>query len=820
MRKTPHAHAQLGSLLERDETPEEGTRPNIDQVLSSPHTRPDMSLRGRIGQLSAINTPKTEPRPSHANMHPEKVQQTTAKEPDSGFKLGFTDIQKSARRSIASVQNSPLRHQPRQSLPPPVSENFEFKFAHSSHLSDEAQKLMNNVREEAARIKAQMQAEKSKQEEEDVEAEQEFTGISAAGRKIAKPKGKAGRFSDVHMQEFKKMDSIANHPSSFRAKPGFAQPTQNSLKRSGSRAGFDEPERPRTAGKGTPGRPPPPFIRPASASPFKSTTRPPPDRLENVSSAKRARQSEHKDVSNARSIEESSKLSALPRPKSVVPSSIMTPTAASLARSASTKVLLTSPDKKSQLPRSNSVKSLTRAFEAVRRESGNTVDDVAPATAAPVSRLPRSESMKSTRPLPPLPRTVAVDNPNAVAPPEVSPVKKITTAAPRTGFGSRLPTFAGLKSILRSRPSPIKTINAPDQAGGTPKRNNTIGPGSSSAKKVDFTPSTKSRYAVKLAANSPSPSKSLATPPVVPYDPAAYTIDSDHEADEEDWEDAENEVVYPTLGSSPDHPAVYTGPVVNTFTQKAKDHNRRESKEFKSIFTTLEHPSRSSNKLGTVSANINSQSHQTKPDVQVNLVTRSPSANPRMSTASSSTIRRVRTSGVTSEVQPFEDTGIKQLEHGLPSKLKRRRESGKNDSWEQLEASKENRRGTFNPSVPGGWGDESMEGGVEQEEQKSRPTASHPVAKGKRPKVEIDSEDSDVEDEGQKRGGKRARVGLGPTETEKKPDEKKKPNKAREEAKANAKGRKSMAPGQPAGAKKGILSLSRLNALARPKERN
>ena len=819
MRKTPHAHTQLSSLLERDETPEVGTQSSIDQVLSSPQTRPDISLRDRIAQLSAINTPTTEPRPSHANMHPEKVQQTTAKEPDSGFKLGFTDIKKSARRSIASVQNSPLRHHPRQSLPPPVSENFEFKFAHSSHLSEEAQKLMNNVREEAARIKSHMQAEKNKQDQEDVEAEQEFTGVSAAGRKIAKPKGKAGRFSDVHMQEFKKMGSIANHPSAFRAKPGFAQPTQNSLKRSGSRAGFDEPERPRTAGKGTPGRPPPPFIRPASASPFKSTTRALPDRLENLNSAKRARQSEHTDVSNARLIEESSKPSALPRPKSSISSTSMTPTVASLARSASTKVLLASPDKKSQLLRASSVKSLTRAFEAVRRESGDTKDNAAPATATPVSRLPRSESMKSMRPLPPLPTTGAAANSKAVTLSEAPPMKNVTAATPRTGFGSRLPTFAGLKSILRSRPSPIKTINAPDQAGGTPKRNNTIAPGSSSAKKVDFTPSTKSRYAVKLAANSPSPSKSLAIPPVVPYDPAAYTIDSDHEADEEDWEDAESEVVYPTLGSSPDQPAVSIGPVVNTFAQKAKDHNRHESKEFKSIFTTLEHPSRSSNKLGTVSTNISSQNHQTKSAVQANMVTRSPSATPRISTTSPSTIRRVRTSGVSSEVQPFEDTGIKQLEHGLPSKLKRRRESGKNDSWEQLEGSKENRRSTFNPSVPGGWGYESMEGVVEQEVQKTEPTASHPVAKGKRAKVEIDSEDAEVEDEGQKRGGKRARVGLGPTETEKKPDEKKKPNKAREEAKANAKGRKSMAPGQPAGAKKGILSLSRLNALARPKER-
>ncbi|KAF2450090.1 hypothetical protein P171DRAFT_405825 [Karstenula rhodostoma CBS 690.94] len=37
-------------------------------------------------------------------------------------------------------------------------------------------------------------------------------------RKTAVPKGKMARFSDAHLKEFKKMDSIANHPSAFRAK--------------------------------------------------------------------------------------------------------------------------------------------------------------------------------------------------------------------------------------------------------------------------------------------------------------------------------------------------------------------------------------------------------------------------------------------------------------------------------------------------------------------------------------------------------------------------------------------------------------------------
>jgi hypothetical protein len=62
-------------------------------------------------------------------------------------------------------------------------------------------------------------------------------------RKKVEPKGKMARFSDVHIQQFKKMDSIANHPSAFRAdptrfKPAVAQP----LKKSPSKPDLAKPE--------------------------------------------------------------------------------------------------------------------------------------------------------------------------------------------------------------------------------------------------------------------------------------------------------------------------------------------------------------------------------------------------------------------------------------------------------------------------------------------------------------------------------------------------------------------------------------------------
>ncbi|KAA8624663.1 hypothetical protein PtrSN002B_001667 [Pyrenophora tritici-repentis] len=62
-------------------------------------------------------------------------------------------------------------------------------------------------------------------------------------RKKAEAKGKMARFSDVHMKQFKNMDSIANHASAFRADPSRFKPVVGpSLKKSNSRSDLAKPE--------------------------------------------------------------------------------------------------------------------------------------------------------------------------------------------------------------------------------------------------------------------------------------------------------------------------------------------------------------------------------------------------------------------------------------------------------------------------------------------------------------------------------------------------------------------------------------------------
>lgn len=228
-----------------------------------------------------------------------------------------------------------------------ANSSFDFRFARPGpQLGPEAQRIMNDLREEALRIKAKLAAEK---EEANRNGGDGMTGVG--GRKIAQPKGKVGRFSDIHMAEFKRMDSIAGHPSSFRAQPGRLTPATTSLKRTQSKAKLDEREDIQVE-------------RSAQKSSLKRTQskaklddgdeihgdRSAPKsigRVENTAPAKRARQNITDDTSSARPIsrggpESSKPLPSTPgTPRTTLPAAISTPTQSSLARSTSVKQIPT-----------------------------------------------------------------------------------------------------------------------------------------------------------------------------------------------------------------------------------------------------------------------------------------------------------------------------------------------------------------------------------------------------------------------------------------------------------------------------------------------
>ena len=208
------------------------------------------------------------------------------------------------------------------------SPTFDFTFERpESDLSAEAQKIMDSVREEAAKIKAQILEERAKQEHQDGEIDKVY-GVQ--GRKLAKSTGKTGRFSDVHKQEFKKMDSIATHASTWKNKAQ-GEITQ-SLKRSSEKAGLDDATTPKSMAK---------------SKSMRSLHFGPPESQDVRSPGKRARHDVAQDVSSARPVSRDTNNSTQGTPvfhryTTKFPSAITTPTKASLARSASVKSMKSS----------------------------------------------------------------------------------------------------------------------------------------------------------------------------------------------------------------------------------------------------------------------------------------------------------------------------------------------------------------------------------------------------------------------------------------------------------------------------------------------
>ncbi|GAM84798.1 hypothetical protein ANO11243_027990 [Dothideomycetidae sp. 11243] len=188
-------------------------------------------------------TPKHKsPRPSDEEMHPQRFQTSTTKPLDEARWLGFSQMAPHTEPPKGVNKWAPAADTPTKitKKSDPQAGPFEFTFrAQSLELSSEARQLMAEKREEAARIKQEMA--RIEEEQKDVQEVQ--------GRKIAKPKGKTGRFSDVHMAHFKKLDSIANHASASRPNSRDKMEDVPSLKgnpmlkRTGSKAGLKQGQR-------------------------------------------------------------------------------------------------------------------------------------------------------------------------------------------------------------------------------------------------------------------------------------------------------------------------------------------------------------------------------------------------------------------------------------------------------------------------------------------------------------------------------------------------------------------------------------------------
>ena len=392
--------------------------------------------------------PEVNTHPSFAEMHPSKVHTNTSKTPKSRQTLNIVDTDTIKLNPTKSTLEPVSVNMPSQPVGTPIkkatplnSPGFDFKWTRpDTILSPEAQKIMESVREEAARIKAKMQAEKDEQERRDSESEQLFTAV---GRKIATPKGQAGRYSNVHMQEFQKMDSIANHVSTWKNK---FQAGSASLKRSQSKTNLNQHGRPNQIDSA-----------PTSDLLSDSDTR---GRLENTAPGKRAKQNYQDDTSSGRPLSRDTKqpIGGLLRSKSGLPSVMTTPTKASLARATSVKHSQTT-TKIPTLGRSMSFKDIASPAGSKTEGSNKYLSSL--------SRIGMKSILHKRQP-------------------------KYSHDPLKVAEGTHLPVPSSKISLNKELPS----------LPGTPLRGIQHSP---SLKRVNFTPTTKATH--DLAAASPSPSK-------------------------------------------------------------------------------------------------------------------------------------------------------------------------------------------------------------------------------------------------------------------------------------------------------------------------
>lgn len=222
-----------------------------------------------LAAVSSVRTPtnRTPIKPTGVEMHPALHHASTAKSLDEARWLGFQSLGAHTAPSRAAEQTA--GHAPGTPSKTPVSaavsnvpaaasspDSFRFRFKSPFSRATEPSKrgdlspTTRNILKEPTVGATPGRA---------IFGATEFTSKAdvTPARPKAEAKGKMARFSDIHMAQFKKMDSVANHPSAWRlkktpSKPDLPKPGTSTLKRTQSKMDLAESStKPATALKRT-----------------------------------------------------------------------------------------------------------------------------------------------------------------------------------------------------------------------------------------------------------------------------------------------------------------------------------------------------------------------------------------------------------------------------------------------------------------------------------------------------------------------------------------------------------------------------------------
>lgn len=465
-------------------------------------------------------------KPSGNAMHPSKFHASVGR-PSSASRLGFSDI--NPADSAIPGMPATLCDTPSRLRDVPQSE-FTFR-TNSQELSGPAyDSIMSEIKNSVAWYKAELVAEREAQRNVSME------------RKIATPKG---RFSAAHAAEFKKMDSIENHASVWRASrttpvqpqpepkssatkaktDSVPSPAKSGLKRSHSKANLEGTPQShmrtnlkRTLSRANLDGGEDSAHKNSSGTISQSQSNRPKVEEPSSSFAKRIKKYHHEDASAARPVSRDE--SSLPRPKS----------------SGQASSTLTRPQSSSSLARLMSPTKSSIAHFANKNKS--TISLVNP---NPQSEVGLNQSTPLKKPLPGAglvsPSKVSEFKRRILSPRGMQKVKSILTAPKGDTEGGR--TAIPKPSLVSQTPGPQRTDKAlPPLPLTTPRRK--------IRKQVSFTPDTKR---AAEAQPTPSPRKTLmfgAGRAEEPADTAQYPS-LDGILTESQTEPTSGEVVYPDL---------------------------------------------------------------------------------------------------------------------------------------------------------------------------------------------------------------------------------------------------------------------------------
>jgi hypothetical protein len=222
----------------------------LPHVAATPTAQRSKSSQSLIPpKASQTPTNRTPIKPAGQEMHPAHHHASTAKVLDEARWLGFQALgaHTAPPKSVAANQGTPSK----TPVPASVAKaaliesspgfRFHFKSPFSKGPKEDDACLSPSTRNLLKDVKGGETPNGSRA----LFGATHFSSkadVSPERRKV-EPKGKMARFSDVHMQQFKKMDSIANHASAFRADPSRFKPVvAQTPKRSPSKPDLAKPE--------------------------------------------------------------------------------------------------------------------------------------------------------------------------------------------------------------------------------------------------------------------------------------------------------------------------------------------------------------------------------------------------------------------------------------------------------------------------------------------------------------------------------------------------------------------------------------------------